>query len=187
MSHRATTESNIREVLLETYAANDRMNQLLFEHLDARAWRAKPPGLNRRKGRTIAAIFAHMHNNRLVWLKHSAPHLRRPAPLDPFRCTARQAAIAHRRSAARCLQMLKEALSENPDRRVTKFSRGSWTRDWPAGATMFAYMFAHEAHHRGQVIALAHQLGYRLPDRAAYGIWHWNRLWKELGFAHGPR
>lgn len=83
--------------------------------------------------------------------------------------------------------MLKEALSENPDRRVTKFSRGSWTRDWPAGATMFAYMFAHEAHHRGQVIALAHQLGYRLPDRAAYGIWHWNRLWKELGFAHGPR
>lgn len=186
MSRRATTEPNIREVLLETYAANGRMNQLLFEGLDARAWRAKPPGL-KRGGRTIAAIFAHLHNSRLVWLKHSAPHLRRPAPLDPFRCSAKQAAVAHRRSAARCLQMLKEALSEKPDRRVTKFSRGSWTRDWPAGATMFAYMFAHEAHHRGQVIALAHQLGCRLPVPAAYGIWHWDKIWKRLGFARGPR
>ncbi len=180
-------QSNIRAVLLETYAANDRMNQLLFEHLDARAWRAKPPGLKRSEGRTIAAIFAHMHNNRLVWLKWSAPHLKCPAALDPFRCTLRQTAAAHRKSAARCLQMLKEALSENPGRRVTKFSRGSWAPVWPAGATMFAYLFAHEAHHRGQVIAMAHQLGYRLPEKAAYGIWHWDRIWKELGFACGPR
>jgi uncharacterized damage-inducible protein DinB len=187
MSRQATAQSNIREVLLETYAANDKMNQLLFTHLDARAWRADPPGLNRREGRTIAAVFAHMHNNRLVWLKRSAPHLKCPAPLDPERCTLRQTAIAHRKSAARCLQMLKEALSESPARRVTKFSRGSWASEWPAGATMFAYMFAHEAHHRGQVIALAHQLGYRLPEAAAYGIWQWDRLWKELGFTGGPR
>ncbi len=184
---RATAESNIRDVLLETYAANDRMNQLLFEHLDARAWRLRPPDLKRLKGRTIAAIFVHMHNNRLVWLKRSAPHLRCPAALDPTRCTVKQAAIAHGKSAARCLQMLKQALSENPDRRVPKFSRGSWAPVWPSGATMFAYMFAHEAHHRGQVIALAHQLGYRLPEEIADGIWHWDRIWKELGFEYGPR
>ena len=58
-------QSNIREVLLETYAANDRMNQLLLKHMDARAWRAKAPGMQATEGRTIAAIFAHMHNNRL--------------------------------------------------------------------------------------------------------------------------
>lgn len=179
-------DSEIREVLLETYAANDRMNQLLFEHINPRAWRAKPPGLKVQDGRTIAAIFAHMHNNRLVWLKRSAPHLRCPAPLDPERCTARQAATAHRRSSARCLEMLKQALSGNP-RRVTTFSRGSWAPPWPAGATMFAYMFAHEAHHRGQVIVLAHQLGYRLPESAANGVWQWDGLWSQLGFARGPR
>ena len=39
----------LREVLLETYAVNDRMNQLLLQHLDARAWRAAPPGLKRRE------------------------------------------------------------------------------------------------------------------------------------------
>jgi uncharacterized damage-inducible protein DinB len=186
MSRGTAAGLNIREVLLETYAASDRMNQLLLEFLDPAAWRAHVPGLKRRGGRTIAAIFAHMHNNRLVWLKRSAPHLKCPAPLDPHRCTLRQAAIAHRKSAARCLEMLEDALSENPDRRVTKFSRDSWMPVWPAGATMFAYMFAHEAHHRGQVIVLAHQLGYPLPAYAA-SIWRWDKLWKELGFTNGPR
>ena len=32
------------------FAANDRMNQILIEHLDPTAWRAKPPG----KASTIA-------------------------------------------------------------------------------------------------------------------------------------
>ena len=128
-------------------------------------------------------MYKRQHNNRLVWLKRSAPHLKCPAPLDPARCTIRQTASAHKKSDAGCLKMLEEALSENPDRRVTKFSRGSWAPDWPAGPTMFAYMFAHDAHHRGQIIALAHQLGYRLPDEAAYGIWHWDKIWKELGLS----
>jgi uncharacterized damage-inducible protein DinB len=165
--------------LLRTYAINDAMNQLLLAHLDRRAWRAKPPG-NRRGGRTIASIFAHLHYNRLVWLKNSAPHLKCPTPLDPDRCTIKQASAAHKKSGAQCLRMLTDALSGDPKRRVTKFSRGSWTPTWPADAAMFAYMFSHEAHHRGQIVMLAHQLGYRLPDEGAYGIWHWNKLWKRL-------
>jgi uncharacterized damage-inducible protein DinB len=167
-------------VLIKTYAINDPMNQLVFKHLDPRAWRAEPPG-PKGEGRSIAAIFAHLHNNRLSWIRRSAPHLKCPAPLDPDRCTMKQAAAAHKKSAAQCLRMLKDALSSDPKRRVTKFSRGSWAPDWPAGATMFAYMFSHEAHHRGQILMLAHQLGYRLPDEAAYGIWQWDKLWKDPG------
>jgi uncharacterized damage-inducible protein DinB len=53
---------------------------------------------------------------------------------------------------------------------------------------MFAYMFSHEAHHRGQILMLAHQLGYRLPvDQVAGGIWQWDKLWKEHGFTSRPR
>jgi uncharacterized damage-inducible protein DinB len=163
------------------------MNQLLLTHLDPRAWRASPAQKDSREGRTLAGIFAHLHNNRLVWVKNSAPHLKCPAPLDPARCTIKQARAVHRQSAARSLEMLKEALSVGTPRRVTKFSRGSWAPTWPAGATMFSYMFAHEAHHRGQVIMLARQLGYRLPDKAAYRIWRWEKLWKECGFDMRPR
>jgi uncharacterized damage-inducible protein DinB len=140
------------------------MNQLVLSRLDPRAWRASPPG-KPGSGRTIAAMFAHLHNSRLVWLKNSAPHLKCPTTLDPDRCTKRQAAAAHKKSAAQCLRMLTDALSVDPNRRVTKFSRGAWAPVWPAGATMFAYMFMHEAHHRGQILMLAHQLGYRLLNR----------------------
>src|SRR5579864_1740602 len=114
--------AEIRDSLLETYASNDAMNQLIFSALDPRAWRAQPPG-QPGSGRTIAAIFAHLHNCRLVWLRNSAPHLKCPPPLNPDRCTIKQAAAAHRRSAAQCLRMLSDALSAAPDRRVTKFSR----------------------------------------------------------------
>ena len=34
----------MRDVLVETYAVNDAMNQLLLAHLDTKAWRAKLPG-----------------------------------------------------------------------------------------------------------------------------------------------
>ena len=173
-------------VLLETYSVNDAMNQHLLSNLNPHAWRAEPLG-RPGSGRTIAAIFAHLHNSRLVWIKNSAPHLKCPAALDPYRCTMKEAAAAHKKSAAQCLQMLTDALAGGENRRVTKFSRGSWVPVWPAGGAMFAYMFSHEAHHRGQILMLAHQLGYRIPPRVWGRIWQWNWLWKQVGLTTRPR
>lgn len=162
--------------LLETCAVNDRMNQLILERLDPRSWRAKPTG---RSTRTIAAIFAHMHNVRRKWLRLSAPHLKLPARLDRTRCTQRQAGAALAESAQRCSEMLAEAL--DPAGAVKLFRRDGWARPWPAGPAMFAYMILHDAHHRGQVSMLAHQLGF--PIKTGYEIWIWEKLWKECGFA----
>jgi uncharacterized damage-inducible protein DinB len=170
----------IRDVLLETYTVNDAMNQLILERLDPRAWRAKPPGRN---ARTIAAIFAHVHNVRRKWLRLSAPHLKLPAQLDRTRCTQRQARAALAESALRCSEMLAEAL-DSPAGRVKEFRRDGWARPWPGGAAMFTYMISHDAHHRGQVCMLAHQLGF--PIKASYRIWVWEKLWKECGFGR-PR
>lgn len=178
--------NDLAAVLVETYSVNGAMNQHLLAHLNPHAWRAELPGA-RRGGRTIAAIFAHLHNSRLVWLKNSAPHLKCPAALDPYRCTMKQAEAAHRKSAAQCVRMLSEALTADEKRRVTKFSRGSWAPVWPAGGAMFAYMFSHEAHHRGQILMLAHQLGYRIPPNVWGRIWQWDRLWREAGLTTRPR
>jgi hypothetical protein len=73
---RRAVQSEVCAVLLKTYGANDCMNQLLLEHLDARAWRASPEAKNKREARTVAGIFAHLHNNGLSWIKNSAPHLK---------------------------------------------------------------------------------------------------------------
>src|SRR6266852_5670656 len=106
-SHAALAE--IRDSLLETYASDDAMNQLILSDLDPQAWRAQPPG-QKGSGRTIAAIFAHLHNVRCKWVRLTAPQLKCPPPLDPDRCTRKQAAAALRRSAAQCLRMLSDAL-----------------------------------------------------------------------------
>jgi uncharacterized damage-inducible protein DinB len=164
--------------MLQAYALNDRMNQLLLEHLDSRAWRAKTPG---HKSRTIAAIFAHVHNIRCKWLRLSAPHLELPARLDRSRCTQKQTRAALAESAALCSRMLAEALSA-PRGSVHSFVRDGWATPWPPGVAMFTYMITHDAHHRGQVCMLTHQFGFPLTSEAAYGMWVWERLAKECGF-----
>lgn len=162
--------------ILQAYALNDRMTQLLLEHLDSRAWRAKSPS---HKGRTIADIFAHVHNIRCKWLRLSAPHLKLPARLDRNQCTQKQTQAALAESAGRCSEMLAEALCA-PKSRVPSFVRDGWARPWPPGVAMFAYMITHDAHHRGQACMLAHQLGF--PLKAGYRLWVWEKLAKECGF-----
>jgi uncharacterized damage-inducible protein DinB len=160
------------------FAANDRINQMLIEHLDPVVWKAKlstKPGTN---VRTIAAIFTHMHNVRTKWIRLTAPHLKVPAQLNRAHCTPQQARDGLAESAARCAEMLAEAL-DGSGGRVEKFLRDGWAKPWPVGPEMLCYMIAHEAHHRGQVCMLAHQLGYPLPQAVMAGLCNWEGLWDE--------
>jgi uncharacterized damage-inducible protein DinB len=179
-TRRMKVQTQLGQKAFQIFVANDRMNQALIEHLDPAAWRAKPPG----KGRTIAAIFTHMHNVRTKWVRLTAPHLKVPLQLNRAHCTPQQARAGLAESAARCAEMLAEALDGGG--RVKKFHRDGWAQPWPVGLEMLCYMHSHEAHHRGQVCMLAHQLGFPLPKEVAYGIWNWEKLWKECGAPGGP-
>jgi len=174
-------QTQLGRAAVEIFAANDRINQILIEQLDPTAWRAKPPG----KTRTIAAIFTHMHNVRTKWVRLSAPHLKVPRQLDRARCTPRQARMGLAASAVRCEEMLADALGCSGGR-VRKFRRDGWARPWRVGPEMLCYMISHEAHHRGQVCMVAHQLGFKLPDSVTSGMWNWEKIWKECGWAGGP-
>ena len=165
---------------VQIFAANERMNQVLIEGLDPAAWKTKPPG----KVRTIAAIFTHMHNVRCKWVRLTALHLKVPAQLNRLRCTQEQARVGLAESAARCGEMLGESLGGGGS--VEQFCRDGWAQPWPVGVEMLCYMVAHEAHHRGQVCLIAHQLGFPLPHAVGDGIWNWEKLWKECGFRGGP-
>jgi len=166
------------------FAANDRMNQMLIEHLDPAVWRAKPPGATGKAStRSVVAIFTHMHNMRTKWIRLTAPHLKVPTLIGRASCTPKQAAAALAESAARCAEMLDEALGGGGP--IRNFHRDGWARPWPAGVEMLCYMIAHEAHHRGQVCMLAHQLGFPLPMKVTAGLWNWERIWKEGGASVG--
>src|SRR5437016_11476163 len=103
------------------------MNQILIEHLDPTAWKAKPPG----KARTIASIFTHMHNVRTKWVRLTAPHLKVPPQLNRLTCTPKQARAGLSESGARCVEMLAEALGGGGH--IKKFRRDGWAQPWPVG------------------------------------------------------
>jgi uncharacterized damage-inducible protein DinB len=178
-TRRPKVHTQLGRPAVQTFTANDRINQVLIENLDPAAWRAKPPG----KARTIAAIFTHMHNVRTKWVRLTAPHLKVLTQLNRAHCTPQQARAALAESAARCMEMLVEALG---DGRIKNFCSDGWARPMPVGLEMLSYTLSHEAHHRGQVCMLAHQLGFPLPKEVAYGIWNWQKLWKDCGFPRGP-
>ena len=161
-------QHNVLKDASRIFAANDRVNQLLIESLDAAAWTAKPPG----KVRTIAAIFTHMHNVRAKWVRLSAPHLKVPRLLNRAHCTPQEASAGLAESAARCREMLAEA----GEGRIETFCRDGWAPPWPVGLEMLAYMLSHEAHHRGQVCMLVHQLGFPLPKKITSRLWSWETL-----------
>jgi uncharacterized damage-inducible protein DinB len=159
----------------QIFSANDRINQILIENLNPAVWKAQPPGEART--RNIAAIFTHVHNVRCKWIRLTAPHLDVPAQLIRSRCTQQQARAGLAESAIRCAEMLSEALDGNG--RITKFHRDGWGRPWPVGIEMLCYMLSHEAHHRGQICMIAHQLGFPLPNKITSDMWSWEKLWKD--------
>jgi uncharacterized damage-inducible protein DinB len=152
--------------LLDAYAVSEQMNQYLLGHLDERAWRAKPPG---GKVRDIAQIVAHIHNVRHMWLLtcgKDIPGLKIPPKLNRSRCTKKQAVAALAKSAQSMAHLIATAL-ERPDGRVKNF---------PSGVTGFiGYHIAHEAHHRGQVMMLARQVGFPLSWEVNYALWAFGR------------
>ena len=190
--------TQLRRAAVQIFAVNERMNQMLIEHLNPSAWTAKPPTAKppgKARTRTIAAIFTHMHNVRCKWVRLTAPHLKVPRQLNRSHCTPQQARAGLAESAARCAEMLAEALgggdsnsnrNSNSNDRVEKFLRDGWAKPWAVGPEMLCYMLAHEAHHRGQVCMLAHQLGFPLPNAVGSGIWNWEKLWKDCGSPRGP-
>jgi uncharacterized damage-inducible protein DinB len=184
--HKPKVHTQLGRTAVQIFAANERMNQMLIEHLDPAVWTAKPPTATRSgKARSIAAIFTRMHNVRCKWVRLTAPHLKVPRQLDRAHCTPQQARTGLAESASRCSEMLAEALGSDGGR-IKKFHRDGWAKPWPAGPEMLCYMLSHEAHHRGQVSMFAHQLGFPLPMNVMSGIWNWEKLWKECGSPGGP-
>lgn len=166
MPKAAQTLFSLPQALLTAFDTNDRINQYLIDNLPAAAWRAEPPD---GKGRTIAAIVAHIHNVRVMWLKAAAKGSEIPEQLDRSSVTPAQASKALEQSRAALAAVLKFTLEG--DGRVKGFK--------PDVAGFFGYLIAHDAHHRGQICMLARQSGHALPQKAMFGMWEWGTRGKS--------
>ncbi len=149
--------------LLRAYATHDRITRYLVENLPAEAWSARPP-----TGRSVAAIVAHMHNVRVMWLKAARVALV-PDQLDRHTVTPDEALAALAESRDAIVHLLRTALTTTGK-----------VRSAPPDALHFlAYLIAHEAHHRGQICMLARQLGHKLPQAVEFGMWEYGKRARE--------
>ena len=157
---------DLAQALLQAAATNERMNQYLLEYLDEAAWRM--PSANK-EGRTIAAIVAHMHNVRHMWLVVAGKEFEAPEKVDRRTLTREEAMKALAASNASLRGLFERSLEA-----------GGKVKDFKPDIVGFlAYIVSHEAHHRGQICMLARMHGFPLSKDAGYGMWDWGKRTKE--------
>jgi uncharacterized damage-inducible protein DinB len=167
---------NLSDTLLESWRTNNRITAYLVERLPADVWDAPVPGVPRR---TIREIAAHLHNTRCAWIRTLGQEhdIATPERVDRHRVSRRQLAAALHRSSRGMEALLALGLASNGQ---VPPSRGYVWRNLALDVGhVLTYFVAHEAHHRGQLIMAARQLGHRLPNTTTGALWQWKPLHKS--------
>jgi uncharacterized damage-inducible protein DinB len=163
---------------LAAWATSSRVTEYLVEHLPAALWRATIPGI---PTRTVRSVAAHLHNARCSWVKTlGAEHgVTVPTRVDHRSVTPRQLVSALKRSRRGIAALLRLGAAHGG--RVPPSRAYVW-RNLPLDVDhVLAYFVAHEAHHRGQIVMAARQLGCRLPPGVTAGLWQWHTRRQEGG------
>lgn len=149
-----------REVL-EAFEHAMRVTELVVGAVPEEHWHAPPP----QKGRTIAAIVAHVYGLRRTFAKMAKVPV---GPTLPTKTVTKDEALA--------------ALAENREDLVALFRdavaerRGRVPGMPKRTAMMMAYLMQHDAHHRGQITRQLSEFGYQLPGEVTMKVWGWRRL-----------
>jgi len=149
--------------LLESFVQSGRVSEYLVAVLPPALWRIPPPA---GRGRTIAAIVAHMQSVRRTFARMGRA---RPGPpsLDRKTVTVTQARKALRQSTDQLCDLFETALRDRQAR--VKGMPRRWV-------DMLTYLIQHDAHHRGQICTLARDLGHEFGSGDMTRVWGWKSL-----------
>jgi uncharacterized damage-inducible protein DinB len=155
---------DVAQELLEAFRRSGVVNGYLFGAIPANLWTAPPPG--RPKGRTIAAIAAHIEGVRRTFARMGGD---RPGPpsLDRRVVTAAEAQRAMAHSTESLVRLFEAAFSAGRARVSGQPRRA---------VDMLTYLMQHDAHHRGQITSLARDLGHRFTGDDVTRIWGWKAI-----------
>ncbi len=151
---------DLADSLVAAFATSNRINVYLVRNLPPEAWRARTPD---GKGRNPAAIVAHIHNVRLMWLKAVDRNAVLPAKLEGDDFGQDDALAALDASWLALEAVIRQSLAA--DGGIKGFK--------PDVASFVGYLIAHDAHHRGQITMLARLAGHPVSKSANFGIWEW--------------
>ena len=170
-----------QKMVLDAWRTNNRVTVYLVEHLPDDLWTASVPGAPRR---TVRMISGHIHNARCMWLKTLGKEsgIAVSRSVDRYSVEREELSAALNRSSRGILSLLK--LGCGHDGKIPAPRSYVW-RNLPLDvAHVLSYFVAHEGHHRGQIVMLARQLGYRLPTQVTSGLWLWTKRAAESPSRH---
>lgn len=159
--------------LIAAWNTNHRVTAYLIENLPLALWSCGVPGSPRR---TVRMVAAHLHNARCMWIKMLGARHRIPVPrtVDGRRVRPAELVRALSRSSEGIVRLIRLGVA-----RGGVVPRAAW-QNFPTDLPHFlSYFVAHEAHHRGQLVMLARQLGHRLPPSVTAGLWQWTKRSRE--------
>lgn len=173
MTRSAMTGARIASTVLNAWRTNCAVTMCLVEGLPDALWDAKLPAA---PARTVRMMATHLHNSRSRWIRTlGSEHGVRVPPLLPPRTARRRDLLTALPRSGRGIEALLELGIANGGQLPP--SKGYVWRNLPLDVGhVLTYFVAHEAHHRGQLVMVARQLGQRLPREVTDGIWQWNRL-----------
>ncbi|MFN0088400.1 MAG: DinB family protein [Blastocatellia bacterium] len=165
-----------QQMLLAAWRTNNRVTSFLVEHLPDELWGANVPGAPRR---TVRMIAGHIHNSRCMWIRTLGNEhgIAVPRPVNRYKVAPKELLPALRLSSRGIISLL--TLGFERGGAIPGSSSYTW-RNLPLDVGhVLTYFVAHEGHHRGQIVMLARQLGYRLPAEITGGLWNWSKRARE--------
>jgi uncharacterized damage-inducible protein DinB len=161
------------EGFIAAWRTSHRVTVYLIENLPPELWPQSVPGSPRR---TVRMLAAHIHNARCIWIKMLGARHRVPVPrtVDGRLVRPPELLRALPRSSEGITRLIRLGVAHGG-----MVPRAPW-QNFPTDLPHFlSYFVAHEAHHRGQLVMLARQLGHRLPLDVTAGLWQWTRRARE--------
>jgi len=165
-----TSHPDLQDTILAAWRTNDRITRRFVQQLSTTVWDAEVPFVGRRTVRTIAA---HMHNARSRWIKTlgAAHGIVRPPLVDQRRVSRPELVSALEASGAGMEALLVLGLEHGGA--IPPSKAYVWRNLALDVGHVLTYFVAHEAHHRGQILLIARQIGRPLPDPVVNALWWW--------------